>query len=116
MSAVLDFLNNLLDVAIGALAVALSAVGKTMLQNIHSTEWTLGLLLAVSCWLIVSKRGSTAVGVVLLVLAVFAGTWLAWRTGHSGAAIQQAALAALSLHGLLRGRGRGWALVRGYAK
>lgn len=114
MNAVLDFLNNLLDIAIGALAVALNAIGKTMLANIHSTEWTLGMLLAVSCWLIVSRRWSTAVGVVLLALSVFAGVWLAWRTGHSGAAIQQAALAALSLHGLLKGRG--WALVRGYAK
>jgi hypothetical protein len=111
MSAALDILNDLLDVAIGALGAALAAVAKTMLANVYATEWTLGLLLAVSCWLIVSRRWSTAVGVLLLALAVVAGAWLSWRTGHSGAAIQQVALAALSLHGLLRGRG--WTLVRG---
>jgi hypothetical protein len=110
MNAALDILNTVLDAVIGALAVALGAVAKTMLANIHSTEWTLGLLLAVSCWLIVSRRWSTAVGVVLLALAVFAGTWLSWKTGHTGASVQQAALAALGLHGLLKGRG--WALVK----
>jgi hypothetical protein len=110
MNAVLDTLNTVLDAVIGALAVALNAVGKTMLANIHATEWTLGLLLAVSCWLIVSRRGNTTVGVVLLALSVFAGAWLSWRTGHTGASVQQVALAALGLHGLLRGRG--WALVK----
>jgi hypothetical protein len=113
MNAVLDTLNNLLDVAIGALAVALGTVAKTMLANVHSTEWTLGLLLAVSCWLIVSRRWSTAVGVVL-VLAVVAGAWLSWKTGHTGASVQQVALAVWGLHGLLKGRG--WTLVKGGAK
>ena len=114
MNAVLDILNTVLDAVIGALAVALGAVAKTMLANIHSTEWTLGLLLAVSCWLIVSRRWSTAVGVALLALAVFAGAWLSWKTGHTGASVQQAALATLGLHGLLKGRG--WALVKGGRK
>ena len=114
MNAALDILNTVLDAVIGALGVALAAVAKTMLANIHSTEWSLGLLLALSCWLIVSRRWSTAVGVVLLALAVVAGAWLSWKTGHTGASVQQAALAVMVLHGLAKGRG--WTLVKGGAK
>jgi hypothetical protein len=110
MNAALDTLNTVLDAVIGALVVALGAVAKTMLANIHSTEWMLGLCLALSCWMLARRRGNTTVGVVLLVLAVTAGAWLSWKTGHSGASVQQVALAALGLHGLLRARG--WALFK----
>ena len=114
MNAALDLLNTVMDAVIGALAVGLQATARAMLANIHSTEWTLGLLLALSCWLIVSRRWSTAVGVVLLALAVVAGAWLSWKTGHTGASVQQAALAVMVLHGLAKGRG--WALLKGGRK
>lgn len=114
MNAVLDTLNNLLDVAIGALAVAFGTVGKTMLQNIHATEWAVGLLLILSIWLLVRRRGNSIFGFALLLLAVVAGAWLSWRTGHTGASVQQVALGVFGLHGLLKSRG--WALVQGAAK
>lgn len=110
MNTVLDILNTVLDALIGALA----AVARAMLQNIHATEWTVGLLLILSVWLLTSRRGNSAFGFAVLLLAVGAGAWLSWKTGHTGASVQQVTLAALSLHGLLKARG--WALVRGYAK
>lgn len=114
MNAILDTLNTVLDAVIGALAVALGAVAKTMLANIHSTEWTVGLLLILSVWLLTSRRGNSALGFAFLLLAVGAGAWLSWKTGHTGTSVQQVTLAILSLHGLLRARG--WALVRKYSK
>jgi len=56
MNAVLDIMNTVLDAVIGALAVALGAVAKTMLANIHSTEWTLGLLPPCVRLLVASKN------------------------------------------------------------
>ena len=114
MNTVLDTLNTVLDAVIGALAVALGAVAKTMLANIHSTEWAVGLLLILSIWLLARRRGKSIFGFALLLLAVTAGAWLSWRTGNTGASVQQVALAVLGLHGLLKSRG--WALVQGVAK
>ena len=114
MNAVIDTLNTVMDAVIGALAMGLSAITKTMLANIHATEWTTGLLLILSVWLLASRRGRPAWGLALFLLAVGAGVWLSWKTGHTGVTAQQAALAAVVLHGQLRARG--WALVRGYSK
>lgn len=114
MNAVLDMLNTVLDAVIGALAVALTAVARAALANVSTSEWVLAVALAVSCWMLARRRGNAAVGFALLVLTVTAAAWLSWKTGHTGASVQQAALAALGLHGLLKGRG--WALVKGGAK
>lgn len=114
MNAVLDTLNTVMDAVIGALGVALGTVAKTMLQNVHSTEWAVGLLLILSVWLLARRRGNSIFGFALLLLSVTAGAWLSWRTGHTGASVQQVALAVFGLHGLLKSRG--WALVQGAAK
>jgi hypothetical protein len=103
MNAVLDTLN-----------MAMNTVLAAMLANIHATEWGAALLMIGGAWLLTNKRRNAALGFTLLLLAVAAGAWLSWKTGHTGASVQQVALAVLSLHGLLRARG--WALVRGYAQ
>lgn len=110
MNAALDTVNTVLDALIGALAVALNAVARAMLANVHASEWTLALVLAIGVWLLAGRRRRSAVGLALFVLAVGAGAWLSWRTGHTGVTAQQAALAAFGLHGL------GWTLVKGGAK
>lgn len=103
MNAVLDTLN-----------MALNTVLATMLANIHATEWGAALLMIAGVWLLSNRRRNAVFGFTFILLAVAVGTWLSWKTGHTGASVQQVALAALGLHGLLRARG--WALVRGYAK
>lgn len=113
MNAVLDFMNTAFDFVIGLLITALSIITKAMLTHIHTTEWIIAMLMVTGAWFLLDKRRNGTVGFTLLLLAVGAGAWLAWRTGHTGASVQQLALAALSLHGL---KTRGWALVRGYAK
>lgn len=113
MNAVLDFMNTAFDFVIGLLITALSIITKAMLTHIHTTEWIIAMLMVTGAWFLLDKRRNATVGFTLLLLAVGAGAWLAWRTGHTGASVQQLALAALSLHGL---KTRGWALVRGYAK
>ena len=100
MNNVIDFMNT-----------ALSIISKAMLTHIHTTEWIIAMLMVAGAWFLIDKRRNASVGFTLLVLAVGAGAWLAWKTGHTGASVQQLALAALGLHGLLRGRG--WALLKG---
>lgn len=109
MNAVLDTLNTVLDVLIGALTVGLNAVAKAMLSNVHAAEWASALTLAVTLWLLAGRRGSSALALLLFLVSVGAGAWLSWRTGHTGVTAQQAALAVTVLHGL---RGRGWMLNR----
>jgi hypothetical protein len=107
-------ITTVLNAILNALGVALGTVAKTMLQNIHATEWIVGLLLILSIWLLVRRRGNSIFGFALLVLTVGVGAWLSWTTGHTGGAVQQVGLAVLGLHGLLKSRG--WALVQGAAK
>ena len=114
MNAVLDFMNTAFDFVIGLLITALSIITKAMLTHIHTTEWIIAMLMVTGAWFLLDKRRNATVGFTLLVLAVGAGAWLAWKTGHTGASVQQLALAALGLHGLLRGRG--WALLKGGRK
>ena len=98
MNAVLDTLN-----------MALNTVLAAMLANIHATEWGSVLFMIGGVWLLVDRRRNAALGLTILLVAVAAGAWLSWKTGHTGASVQQVALAALGLHGLLRARG--WALL-----
>lgn len=116
MNTIIDFMNTAFDFVIGLLITALSIISKAMLTHIHTTEWIIAMLMVAGAWFLIDKRRNASVGFTLLVLAVTAGAWLAWKTGHTGASVQQVTLAALSLHGLLRARG--WALVvnKGYAK
>ena len=113
MNAVMDFMNTAFDFVIGLLITALSIITKAMLTHIHTTEWIIAMLMVTGAWFLLDKRRNATVGFTLLLLAVGAGAWLAWRTGHTGASVQQLALAALSMRGI---KTRGWALVRGYAK
>jgi prepilin signal peptidase PulO-like enzyme (type II secretory pathway) len=110
MNAVLDTLNTVMDAVIGALGVALAAVARAALANVHAAEWSSALVLALAVWLLAGRRWRPAVGLGLFVLAVGAGAWLSWKTGHTGVTAQQAALAALVLRGQLKAQG--WALVK----
>ena len=111
MNAALDTLNTVLDALIGALAVGLNAVAKAMLSNVHAAEWASALALAVALWLLAGRRGHPALALLLFVLAVGAGAWLSWRTGHTGVTVQQVALAVMIFHGI---KGRGWIVKIGY--
>jgi hypothetical protein len=81
----------------------------------HSLEWASALLMLCGVWAMTTRRRyAPALGLLLFVLAVAAGVWTAWRTAHLGAVAQLAVMAALSLHGMFRGRG--WALLKGGRK
>ena len=108
MNAVLDILNTVLDAVIGALGVALAAVARAALANASTSEWVLAVALAGTAWMLSSGRGWRAVGLLAFALAVAAGAWLSWKTGHAGMVAQQAVLAAMVLHGVKR---RGWSLA-----
>ena len=110
MNAAIDLLNTVMDAVIGALAVALQATARAMLANVHTSEWATALVLAGAVWLLASRRGRPVVGMMLFSLAVGAGAWLSWRTNHHGMVAQQAVLAVMVLHGLLKAQG--WALVK----
>lgn len=110
MSQATDTLSGALDAVIWFLSVAFGATCKTMLSNVLASEWLIGVALALAVALLVATRGRSLAGFALLVLTVTAGAWLAFKTGHTGASVQQVALAVLGLHGLLRGRG--WALLQ----
>ena len=112
-NAILDALNTVLDAIIGALAVALDATARAMLANVHAAEWASALVLALAVWMLAGRRGSSALALLLFLVAVGAGAWLSWKTGHAGVTAQQTALAIMVLHGL---KGRGWALVKGGAR
>lgn len=112
MNAALDILNTVMDAIINALAVGLSATARAMLANVHAAEWVSALVLALAAWLLAGRRGHPAVGLLAFALAVGAGAWLSWKTGHTGVTAQQTALTAMILHGL---KGRVWALVKGGA-
>ena len=111
MNAVLDTLNTVMDALIGALAVALRTVARAALANVHTTEWVAALVLSVALWLLAGRRGSSALALLLFVLAVGVGAWLSWRTGHTGVTVQQVALAVMIFHGI---KGRGWIVKIGY--
>jgi hypothetical protein len=104
-------MSTVLDDLISALAVALNSVAKAMLANVHTTEWVAALVLAVALWLLAGRRGHPALALLLFVLAVGAGAWLSWRTGHTGVTVQQVALAVMIFHGI---KGRGWIVKIGY--
>jgi prepilin signal peptidase PulO-like enzyme (type II secretory pathway) len=108
MNAALDILNTVLDAVIGALAVGLQAAARAALANTSAAEWVLAVALAGAAWMLSSGRGWRAVGLLAFSLAVAAGAWLSWKTGHGGMVAQQAVLAAMVLHGL---KGRGWTLA-----
>lgn len=108
-NAILDTLNTVLDSVVGALAVALGATARAMLANVHAAEWSSALVLALAVWLLAGRRGSGALNLLLFLVAVGAGAWLSWKTGHTGVTAQQAALAVMVLHAQLKARG--WALV-----
>lgn len=110
MNAALDTLNTVVDAVIGALAVVLQATARAALANISAAEWVLAVALAGAAWLLSSGRGWRAVGVLVFVLAVAACAWLSWKAGRYGVLAQQAVLAAMVMHGLLKSRG--WALVK----
>jgi hypothetical protein len=80
----------------------------------HSLEWASALLMLCGVLVLNTQRRYAALGLLLFVLAVAAGVWTAWRTAHLGAVAQLAVMAALSLHGMFRGRG--WALLKGGRK
>jgi len=114
MNAVLDILNTVLDAVIGALAVALAAVARAALANVSTSEWVLAVALAGTAWMLSSGRGWRAVGLLAFSLAVAAGAWLAWKTGHAGMVAQQVVMAVMVLHGI---KGQGWSLTgKGGAK
>ena len=110
MNAVLDTLNTVMDAVIGALAVGLQAAGRAMLANVFAAEWVLAAALAGAAWMLSSGRGWRIAGVLVFALAVTAGGWLTWKTGHAGMMAQQAVLAAMVLHGL---KSRGWTMAKG---
>lgn len=105
-----DALSVLLRSLITALIAAADAIAQAALANIHAAEWTTAVILVAGAWLMISRRGNTALGAVLFVAAAAAGTWLLWKTDHPGVLVQQALLAVISLHGLrhsLARQGRG---------
>lgn len=114
MNAILDTLNTVFDAIISAMAVALNALTRAALANVSTAEWVIAVALLVAVWLLVSRRGRPAVGMLLFGLAVGAGAWLSWRTSHHGMVAQQAALVAMVLHGLVKSRG--WLLLKGGRK
>lgn len=79
-----------------------------------SLEWASALLMILGVWALTTRRRFAALGLLLFLVALAAGLWTAWRTAHAGAVAQLAVLAALSLHGMFRGRG--WSLLRGGRK
>ncbi|MCX7255330.1 MAG: hypothetical protein NTZ64_00970, partial [Polaromonas sp.] len=109
-----DFLSRAAAAVLDFLAMALNGTCKTMLSSVQTSEWVVGVALALAVALLVATRGRSIGGFALLLLTVVSGAWLAFKTGHTGGAVQLVALAVLSLHSLLNGRG--WALVRGAAK
>lgn len=113
-NAILDALNTGLDALVDALIVALNTVAKAMLANTSAAEWVLAVVLAFAAWILAGRRGSFTRGLMLFTLAASASAWLSWRTNHHGMVAQQAVLALMVLHGLLKARG--WALVKGGAR
>jgi len=59
-------------------------------------------------WVVARGGGWGGVGLLAFALAVAAGAWLSWKTGHAGMVAQQAVLAAMVLPGVKR---RGWSLA-----
>jgi uncharacterized membrane protein YhhN len=104
---------NILNAVVNALAVALQAVARAALSNIHGAEWLLACALAAFCCVLLLSSGRVwrGVGVMAFLLTVAACAWLYWRLNRHGLMAQQIVLAIMVLHGI-----RGWTMARGVAK
>jgi len=102
-------MNATINFILDNLNTALNTVLAAMLAHTNAVEWMVAIFILCGIWLLANRGRNAVWGFMCFTVAVSAGTWLSWKTGHTGVLVQQVVLAVLGLHGLLRARG--WALL-----